>query len=368
MVYVLTNNHVVGEADTIVVSLHDKRQFNATLVGRDPRKDLALVEIETEEDLPLCVLGNSDSVQVGDIVFAVGNPHGYQSTITSGIISAVGRRPDAGTGVAGYTDYIQTDAPINRGSSGGPLVNIRGEVIGINTWIASPSGGSIGLGFTIPINHAKQTIEELIAKGSVDYGWLGINIADPIEDLRRDMKIEGLKGGFVFDVFKGSPAEKEGILPGDFITSINDSTIDNTKSLIITVGELPVGEIAEFDVIRYGKPLRIDVRITARKDEKTLREMRKNLWPGMAVVGITPDIQEQLNLSKKMGDLVIGNVSSDGPSGVAGLRPGDVIRSINDKSVKSVIEFYRVINEQNANELVFRIYRQGNELIIGLLK
>jgi serine protease Do len=367
-VYVLTNNHVVGGADEIVVTLHDERRFTATLVGKDPRKDLALVEFETDEEVPIAVLGSSDTVQVGDIVFAVGNPLGFESTITSGIVSAVGRKPVPGAQVAGFTDYIQTDAAINQGNSGGPLVNIRGEVIGINTWISSTNGGSIGLGFTIPIDNAKQAIEDFITKGGVDYGWLGINIADPPAELKRDMGIENMQGSFVFGVFQGSPANKAGILPGDYITAINGEKVTDTATLSFTVAELPVGKAATFDLIRYGEAMRIQVKISARDDEIAIREQRSNVWPGMSVVHITPEIQKQLNLPKKMGELVIGNVTSGGPAALAGFRPGDMINEINGEPVRSTIDFYRSLNDSKAKELVFRIYRQGNELIIGLIR
>ena len=367
-VYVLTNNHVVGTADEIMVTLYDERQFTATLVGKDSRKDLALVKFETSEEVPIAVLGNSDTVQVGDIVFAVGNPLGFESTITSGIVSAVGRKPIPGTRVAGFTDYIQTDAAINQGNSGGSLVNIRGEVIGINTWISSNNGGSIGLGFTIPINNAKQAIDDFITKGGVDYGWLGINIADPPMELKGDMEIEDAHGAFVFGVFRGSPADKAGVLPGDFITAINGEKIRDTAALTFSVATLPIGETATFDLIRYGTPMRIQVKISARKDEEVIREQRIEVWPGMSVLRITPEIQKQLDLPKRMGEIVIGTVSHDGPAAFAGFRPGDVIQEINGEPVKSTIEFYRVLNDTRSKEIVFRIYRQGNELIIGLIR
>lgn len=367
-VYVLTNNHVVGEAEEIVVKLHDKRTFTAKLVGKDPRKDLALVEFETDEEIPVAGLGNSDMVQVGDLVFAVGNPLGFESSLTSGIVSAVGRKPVAGTAIAGFTDYIQTDAAINRGNSGGPLVNIRGEVIGINTWISSPDGGNIGLGFTIPINNAKQAIDDFISKGSVDYGWLGINIGDPSPEMREDLKIDEIDGAFVSDVFKKSPADRAGILPGDFITRINGEKIEDSASLLFTVSNLPIGESADFRLMRYGKPLEVEVKISAREDEEKIREQRKELWPGMSVVRITEDIQKQLNLPKRMGELIIGDVSQKSPAGLAGFRPGDIIREINGEPVRSMMEFYRTINESESDELMFRIFRQDSEVLIGLIR
>ena len=367
-VYVLTNNHVVGEAEEIVVTLHDQRRFTAKMVGKDPRKDLALVEFETNEDIPVAELGDSDRVQVGDLVFAVGNPLGFQSSITSGIVSAVGRKPIAGTAIAGFTDYIQTDAAINRGNSGGPLVNIRGEVIGINTWISSPDGGNIGLGFTIPINNAKQAIGDFISKGSVDYGWLGINIGDPSPEMREDLKIGENKGAFVSDVFRKSPADKADIFPGDFITHINGEKIADSASLVLTVSNLPIGEPADFRLIRYGKPLEVQVKISVREDEETIREQRKELWPGMSIVKITEDIQKQLNLPKRMGELIIGDVSQNSPAGLAGFRPGDIIRQINGEPVRSMMEFYRTINESESDELMFRIFRQDSEVLIGLIR
>jgi serine protease Do len=367
-VYVLTNNHVVGDADEIVVTLYDKRRFTARLVGKDPRIDLALVEFDTKEDVPVAVLGNSDTTEVGDLTFAVGSPLGFESTITSGIVSAVGRKPVQGSGIGGFTDYIQTDAAINRGNSGGPLVNIYGEVIGINTWISSPNGGSIGLGFTIPINNAKRVIDDFIAKGSVDYGWLGINMGDPAENLKQDMQIQDMNGAFVYDVFRGSPADSAGILPGDYITHINGEALNDSASLMYAVANLKVGKIATFDIVRYGRKLQLQVKIAARSDEEKIQQQRRNLWPGISVVKITEEIQKQLDMSKRMGDLIIGNVASDGPAGVAGLRTGDVIKEVNGKSVKSVMDFYRTLNDNESNELVFRIYRQGTELLLGLIK
>ncbi|MCK5197716.1 MAG: trypsin-like peptidase domain-containing protein, partial [Spirochaetales bacterium] len=216
IVYILTNNHVVGEADEITIHLDDGREFEAEIVGTDQRRDIALVKFETNENIPVARLGNSDEVQVGDISFAIGNPLGFSSTFTSGVISAVGRNADERLGTA-FTDFIQTDAAINPGNSGGALVNIYGEVIGINTWIASQTGGNIGLGFSIPINRAKEIIDDLITSGKVEYGWLGISMGDPSDNLIDEMKLADRSGAFVFNVYNDSPAWKGGIKPGDFI-------------------------------------------------------------------------------------------------------------------------------------------------------
>jgi serine protease Do len=214
-VTVLTNAHVVGEADEISVRLWDGRRFIGTLVGSDERKDVALVTFESNEEVPVARLGNSDGLRVGDWVLAIGNPLGFSSTMTSGIISATGRRTGPNQGSTSFTDYIQTDAAINRGNSGGPLVNLRGEVVGINTWIASPSGGSVGIGFAVPINSITGTIEQLSETGRVEYGWLGAYVSDGLQQ----------PGAFISNIFIDSPADRGDLLPGDLVTEINGAAV-----------------------------------------------------------------------------------------------------------------------------------------------
>jgi len=227
-VYVLTNEHVVSEADEITVTLHDQREFPAKTVGTDVRKDLALIVFETDEQVAVAELGNSDDVYVGDWVLAVGNPMGLESTVTAGIISALGRI--GGPNVNNISDFIQTDAAINPGNSGGALVNIYGQVIGINSWIASNTGVNAGYGFAIPINNAKKAIGDFITLGKVEYGWLGVSIADPTNEFMDAMKIRGKTGAFVFNVYRDSPAGKGGILPGDYIVKLGDTTIKKHQS------------------------------------------------------------------------------------------------------------------------------------------
>ena len=366
-VYILTNHHVAGSADEITVNLYDGRSFSAKLVGSDPRKDLALVKFETAENIPVARLADSSKVEVGDLVFAVGNPLGFSSTFTSGVVSAVGRSGAPGMD-GNLTDYIQTDAAINRGNSGGALVNIDGEVIGINTWIASQSGGNIGLGFSIPINNAKKTIQDLIRSGEVEYGWLGISMGDPSENILSDMGLQNREGSFVYNVYKDSPAMKGGIRPGDYITSIDGTRISNSEKLLQEVAALEAGESYRFGLIRNGSALTVRVRITTREAEDAIRSNVGKLWPGMTVVGITDDIRKRLDLARNIGDIMIGAVEQGSPAYAAGFRTGDIVKEINRTRVDSVSEFYTVFNAEDNDELIFKVNRQGNDMILGLVR
>jgi len=366
-VYVLTNNHVVGEAEEISVKLSDQRQFTAKLVGTDERKDLALVVFETKDLVPIATLGNSDSLQVGDWALAIGNPLGFSSTITSGIVSALGRHSMPGSDMAGFTDYIQTDAAINQGNSGGALVNIQGEVLGINTWIASPSGRNVGLGFAIPINDAKKDTEDLLSKGKVEYGWLGAYIGDLPKELAPEMKLVGVSGAFVSNIFKRSPADKAGIQPGDYIIAMNGTSIQDANQLLQMVGRLSPGERARFELIRAGSPLTLTARTAARDPETEIAKQTNRVWPGVYVTDLNDDIRKSLELPGNINGIVVAALEQGSTSEVAGLRQGDVIEQINGQTVTNVVDFYSLINKKKGSELSFRIFRQGVELVIGLV-
>jgi Do/DeqQ family serine protease len=365
-VYILTNNHVVGEADEISVRLYDDRQYTAKLVGKDPKKDLALVVFETAEEVPVSEFGDSDIVHVGDIVLAVGNPMGFKSSVTSGIVSAVGRRPMAGSGVAIFTDYIQTDAAINQGNSGGPLVDIYGRVIGINTWISSPSGGSVGLGFTIPINNAKKAIEDFITKGKVEYGWLGVNIIDLSEEAKKDLGIGDMEGSFVYNIYRGSPADKAGILPGDFIIGVAGQPIEDSTHFLFVVAGLSPKQTYEFETFRSGRTEKLSVKIEERGEESKIVQQTKNLWPGMFVVRITEDIEKQLDLPKKAGEIIVARVEKDTKAAVAGIRQGDIILKVNGKKVVNLRGFYEALNNTGGRTVILHLYREGQEITIGI--
>lgn len=359
-VYILTNNHVVGDAEEISATLYDGRKFTATLVGRDEKTDLALITFTTKETVPVANLGDSDYLQVGDWVLAFGNPLGFESTVTSGIVSAIGRQSPSQMGTLSYTEYIQTDAAINQGNSGGALVNIRGEVVGINSWIASPSGGSIGIGFAIPINNAKQAIEDFITKGKVEYGWLGITVGEVSRQVSEDMKFSNVTGGFVFGVVKGSPADKAGLLPGDFITKIDSKVVMDYNDVTLTVGGIAPGESTDFEVVRAGEAVNINVKIAAR-DEDRIKQGNADIWPGLSVMSITDQIRDQLNVPKDAGNVIIGYVLEESPANKAGLQRGDIIKSINDTEVGSAFDFYAALNESGSRNYRLIVTRSGSE-------
>lgn len=367
-VYVLSNDHVIGTADAINITLYDGRTFRASRVGSDPNTDLALIKFETDEDVPIARLGNSSEVEVGDFVLAVGNPLGFESTVTSGIVSAVGRQgPQRSGNTPLLTDYIQTDAAINRGNSGGALVNLRGEVIGINTWIASQTGGSIGLGFAIPVNIAHRTIDQFIETGSVQYGWLGVNMADPPASPSDSLR-ESQGGALVYNVYNDSPAHEAGIQPGDIIVRVGSAQIRNSNELLRAVTGLVPGERTRFELRRQGMTRTVHVDTGTRPSGEG-GAAPTDLWPGMSIVEMTDEIRENLDLSSRGGDLIIGQVASGSPAATAGLRSGDIIVRVNNTDVSTLRDFYRELNVAGKDdEVVFRVRRNETSLIIGLVR
>lgn len=365
-VFVLTNNHVAGEANEITVKLQDGTSYSAVLVGKDPNKDLALIKFQTDAQVTPADLGDSDALQAGDWVMAVGNPLGFESTVTEGIVSAIGRPGLPGTDTAAFTDYIQTDAAINQGNSGGALVDIYGRVVGINSWIASNSGGNIGLGFSIPINNAKTAINDFISKGRVSYGWLGISMGAAPQSAETGESDNNKV--FVFGVYRNSPADKAGILPGDSIKSVNEENIDSSSKLLAAIGNLSPGKTSDITVLRGGKQISLQVLITERSEDSQLAAESNLLWPGMTLVPITREIRERLNLPKDTGKIIAGSVTAGSPAAIAGLRPGDIINSIGSRKISSLDDFYRQLNDPTQKEAVFEVSRQGTTFKIGLVK
>lgn len=348
--YVLTNEHVAGSADEISVKLYDSREFTCKLVGKDERKDIALLSFESKDDIPVASLGDSDKVQSGDICFAMGTPLGYFGSVTQGIVSATGRD---GSGIGNISDFIQTDAAINQGNSGGPLVNIYGEIIGINTWIASQSGGSQGLGFAIPINNVKKAISDFISDGKVTYGWMGVSLTALDKDYEKALGIDGKKGAFVAQIFLNSPAAKGGIQAGDFIIALNGKNVKDVDQLVRDVGDLRVGETADFTVIRGGKEIHVSVKIEGR-DDSVVTDNSK-LWPGFMAHPITEEIRKEMKLDNSVKGVVVTNVQAKSPAAALRIQNGDIITAVNGKPVTNISEFYNeLVTKQK--EIWFSIY------------
>jgi Do/DeqQ family serine protease len=362
--YALTNNHVVDDAAEIRVATKEGKEYPAELVGKDERKDLALVSFKTNDSYPLATLGDSDSVAVGDWAIAIGNPLGEQFSfsVTMGIVSAVGRTGGPGGNI---NDFIQTDAAINSGNSGGPLVNIRGEVIGINTWIASnvSGGGNVGLGFAIPINNAKRSIDEFIQTGSISYGWLGVMLIDPTRETTVELGIEGKRGALASHVFIGSPADNGGIKAGDFITHVNNREVRGVNQLQMMVGDLRSGDRATFTVIRDKQTRNFQVRIEARTD--LVASDNKKLWPGVTVVPLSDQVRENFQIKETAKGLFAVQIISGSPADIVGLRQGDLITAVNGEAVNDVGAFFKVLREKTATELWFTITR-GDSTIESL--
>jgi Do/DeqQ family serine protease len=356
--YVMTNFHVIDGTAEILVVTHDGKEYSAEVVGKDDRKDLALISFKTGESYPLAVLGDSDSLRVGDWSIAVGSPLGLMATVTMGIISAVGR---TGGPAGNINDFIQTDASINQGNSGGALVNIRGEVVGINTWIASNNGGgSVGLGFAIPINNAKRSIDEFIDKGEISYGWLGVSLVDPDREILQSLGLTGKRGALASMVFMDSPAAKGGIQSGDFITHLNGREMRGASALTLAVGDLRPGERAGFTVIRDGASQDITVTIETRTNE--VAADNKKLWPGVFAVPLTDSIRENLKLDKDAQGVIAASIISESPAAIIGLQREDRIISINGEPVRDLASFYRLLREKAGRELWFEVVRGSSTL------
>ncbi len=360
--YVLTNNHVAGKATKISIKLNDGREFEGKLVGTDERIDIALVSFEAKDDsIPVAKLGDSDAVQPGDICLAFGAPLGYSQSVTQGIVSAVGRSE---THMSSISDYIQTDAAINQGNSGGPLVNIYGEVIGINTWIASSSGGSVGLGFAIPINNIKNAIDSFIKTGKVIYGWVGVSLSDISADYKKELGVENYEGAFAAEVFTNSPAFKGGLKPGDFIVELNGKKVKSTNQLVREVGGLTAGSTAKFGVIRGGK--RISDLVVKVEERGTATEIASSKsWPGFIAQPLTDEARKQLSIDdKKVQGVIVTNVEEKSPAASLRLQNGDVITAVNGKAVKNLGEFYNELASAQKS-VNFDIYSNGGTITTG---
>jgi serine protease Do len=367
-VYVVTNYHVVQEADEISVVLHDGREFEAQLVGGDDRTDLALLEFTSSDDIPVIEFADSDEARVGQWVLAVGNPYGFESSVTAGIVSALGRTAQAGTVVGGFTEYIQTDAAINPGNSGGALVDLDGRLVGINSWIASQSGSSAGIGFAIPTSTVERAIDDLIEHGRVIYGWLGVTMITPtpqsLPGLKDDLGVSGASGVLIDNLHAQSPAADAGILPGDFVTAVNGSSVESSVGFARSVGGNAPGTDVDFTLVRYGEERDLSVTLEEQPAPESMNDPA-NLWPGMNILPITEEVRSQTNIPSSVQGVIAIRVIDESPVATAGVRRGDVIVDINGTATPDARAFYRALNEAG-NRVEFGINRGGREIGIRL--
>lgn len=362
---ILTNNHVIEGASEIKVHLqiggNGEKEYTAKLVGADPKTDIALIQLEREPgddaSLPYLTLGNSDDLEVGEWVVAIGNPFGLSHTVTVGVVSA----KDRSIGSGPYDEYIQTDASINPGNSGGPLMNIAGEVIGINTAIISGNtGGNVGIGFAIPINMAKEILNDLKEKGSVTRGWLGVMIQRITPDLAESFKLDESEGALVGDVIPNGPAEKAGIQRGDVIVRFNNQAVKTMEALPKIVAATTPGTTVPVEVIRDGKKKTIQVHIAVLED-KAVRVA--SLDPlGIQVQSLTPELAQGMDLDADSG-VVISDVTPGEPGGEAGLRRGDVITEINRKEVKNEVDYHAMIKKLKKGDTALMLVKRGGTTI-----
>jgi serine protease Do len=364
--HVVTNNHVIEDADQIKVKLDDEKEFDAQVVGRDPSTDLALLKIKAGNDLPAIKLGDSAQLKVGQWVVAIGSPFGLERTVTAGIVSAKGRVIGSGP----YDDFIQTDASINPGNSGGPLINMKGEVVGINTAIVASAQG---IGFAIPINLARGIIAQLKSGGEVTRGWLGVAIQDVNQEMADYYGIETKKGVFVADVFKGDPADAAGIKPKDIIVEINGQKVETSRQLTSLIANIPVGQSAKLKIIRDGQPKTINVKIAKRDEAKTAArgatpEKREDQL-GLRVSNLTPELAQRFNITETAG-VIVTDVQAGSAADEAGVRAGDVVKEINRQAVESVREYDNVLKKLDKSESVnlFIWRRNAGFMVIKLKK
>ncbi len=362
--YIITNYHVVKDADEIRVTLTDKREFTAKVIGSDPKTEISVVKIDAR-DLPTVSWGDSDALEVGEIVLAVGNPFGLNQTVTMGIVSAIGR---ANVGIADYEDFIQTDAAINPGNSGGALVNVRGQLVGINTAIYSTSGGYMGIGFAIPSNMVKTIMNSLIKTGKVVRGWLGVSIQKITPDLATQFNLKEENGALVSDIVENSPADKAGLKRGDVIVEYDGKKTDDPNQLRNMVASSLPGEEHTLKVMREGNPVTVKVvigELPAETQQYATGEFQ-NVLKGIGVQDITPAISKELNIPARIKGVVVTEVDENSPAAGV-IAQGDVIEQVNRKNISNVKEYQTAASGIRQGEAVLLlVYRGGSSLYVTL--
>ncbi len=369
--YVVTNNHVIKDADKVTVTLADGRKLDAKVVGRDDKTDVALIKVESDKPLPFVPWGDSDKSKVGDWIMAVGNPFGLGGTVTAGIVSARGRDIQSGP----FDDYLQIDAPINRGNSGGPTFNMNGEVIGINTAIYSPNGGSIGIGFAIPASLAKPIVEELKVKGRIDRGWLGVSIQPMSKEIAGSIGLDSEEGALVLGVTPDSPAAKAGLKQGDVIRSVDGKKVGEFRDLARLVAGAGPEKSVKLGVWRDGRETPVSVSLARTPSDKTASVEPGRDAPaaeqasalGLGLAPVTRETRQRYNLPEAAKGAVVINVKRGTPAAEAGIRAGDIIVKAGDKTVAApddVIAGVKAAKDRKA--VLLLVTRQGNERFVAV--
>jgi serine protease Do len=359
--YIFTNNHVVEQADKILVKVSDGKEYDAKVIGTDAKTDIALIKIKPGNSLPVVEIGDSDKVRVGEWVIAIGNPFGLEQTVTAGIVSAKGRVIGAGP----YDNFIQTDASINPGNSGGPLFGMDGKVIGINTAIVAQGQG---IGFAIPINMAKSILSDLKSKGKVTRGWLGVSVQDINEDIAKNLKHKDRSGALISDVFKGDPADKAGIKVGDIVTEINGKAVKDTHDLLLTIAALHIGDKVNIKVLRDGKEMAFQINVAERKDKaEVISSKEAREYFGITAQEITPEIARQLGIPRESG-VVVTDVAEGSPADDVGIQPQDIVLQVNKIKVATLKEYIKEMNRAKSDKNVLLLVKRGKSTFFVALR
>lgn len=374
--YIVTNNHVIADATDITVTFHDDSKLKAKLIGKDPKTDLALLKVDSPKKLPSVDFGNSDKARVGDWVVAIGNPFGLGGSVTAGIVSARGRNINAGA----YDDFIQTDAAINRGNSGGPLFNMDGDVIGVNSAIFSPTGTNIGIGFAVPSNLAEPVITQLKKFGKIHRGWLGVKIQPVTDEVANSIGLKEAKGALVLEITPDGPAAGSGLMPGDVITAFDGKEVNEMRSLPRIVADTPVGERVKVAVLRKGTTKEFSVKLGELPDDATLAkegagdEQESTALTGDRVLGLsmkplTRSLKQQFNLPDSLSGLLVVGVKPDSDAAEKGFTQGDVILDVNQQRVDSVAAFKAQVKAAKDGKRAFVLLRvmRGQDMLFVTL-
>ena len=375
---IVTNNHVIEEGEHITATLNDGTTLPAKLIGRDEKTDLALLKVTPRKPLPAARFGDSDKARIGDWVIAIGNPFGLGSTVTAGIVSARNRDINAGP----YDEFIQTDAPINRGNSGGPLFDMDGNVVGVNSAIYSPSGGSVGIGFSIPSNLVRDVIAQLRAHGTLHRGWIGVRIQAVTDDLAEGLGLPSATGALITDVTPKGPAAKAGIANGDLVTTFDGKPVGDSRALPRMVAETPIGKTVSVDVLRKGRKQTVKLTVAKLEDERPMRAPSVQKAPpaakakskiaelGLSLAPIDLDARVQFKLAKTVQGVVVTDVTPDSPAAEKNFRPGDVIVQVQSQNVRTPDEVVRLIDStaKAGKKVALLLVSRGGDLTYVALK